>query len=161
MAIILGMGMLAYASVPLYRMFCAITGAGGTTQQAVAAPKEVSERTITVRFNADVDPGIAWEFHAPKPVTLRIGEETRVFFEARNIGKTESTGTATYNVTPFETGSYFNKVQCFCFDRQTLKPGEKTKFSVDFFVDPAILTDKAAGRVDTITLSYTFFPLKN
>lgn len=153
---------LAFASVPLYRMFCAATGYGGTTRQAVAAPAEVGERRITVRFNADIGGhNLPWAFaSAQREVTLRVGEERLIHYRARNNGTTPVTGTATFNVTPAKAGAYFNKIECFCFTEQRLMPGEAVEFPVSFFVDPAIVKDPNLDDVTTITLSYTFFRLK-
>jgi cytochrome c oxidase assembly protein subunit 11 len=149
---------LSFAAVPLYRLFCATTGYGGTTQRADAASHAVSERKITVRFDANVSSGLHWKF-APeqREVTLRIGENALAFYRATNASGQPLTGTATFNVTPEIAGSYFNKVECFCFTEQTLAPGQTADFPVSFFVDPAILSDPDAKNLEEITLSYTFF----
>ncbi len=152
---------LAFASVPLYRLFCQVTGYGGTTQTAQAVPDAPAERVITVRFNADTNPDLPWSF---KPgdvaVDLRVGEEGLTFYRAVNQGPISTVGTATYNVTPQKAGIYFNKLECFCFTEQLLRPGEAMDMPVSFFVDPAIMDDPNLDDVSTITLSYTFFPAK-
>lgn len=151
---------LAYASVPLYRLFCQVTGFGGTTIRVDenAAPKAV-DRLIKVRFDANVSPGLAWTF---KPVqtqaTIRIGERKLAFYQATNLTDKPITGMATYNVSPDTAGGYFMKIHCFCFDQQTLQPGETVDMPVSYYIDPAILEDASARRIDEITLSYTFFP---
>lgn len=158
-AIAVGMLMLAYASVPLYRLFCQVTGFGGTTQRVEANhARSVSDRTVTVRFNADTDPNLPWKFTPiEKTVTVRLGENRLVAFRAKNETNHATRGTATYNVTPFAAGKYFNKIQCFCFEEQRLKPGESATLPVSFFIDPEILNDPLVRDVTNITLSYTFF----
>ena len=149
---------LAFASVPLYRLFCQVTGFGGTTQVAESIPEQVSDRRITVRFNADVNPKLPWSFASEeRSVELRIGEPGLTFYVATNDADRPTVGTATFNVTPDKAGAYFNKVQCFCFEEQKLASGESMRMGVSFFVDPAILDDPGLDDVDTITLSYTFF----
>ncbi|MBL8648631.1 MAG: cytochrome c oxidase assembly protein [Sphingosinicella sp.] len=151
---------LAYASVPLYRLFCQVTGFGGTTMRVdeSAAPNAVN-KVIKVRFDANVAPGLAWTF---KPVqtqaTVRIGERKMAFYQATNLTDKPITGMATYNVSPDTAGGYFMKIHCFCFDQQTLQPGETVDMPVSYYIDPAILEDASARRIDEITLSYTFFP---
>jgi cytochrome c oxidase assembly protein subunit 11 len=147
---------LSFAAVPLYRLFCQVTGYGGTTQVAEAAPDQTEQR-ITVRFDANVAAGMPWSFEAPKPVELALGETGLVAYKARNPTKRPIVGTATFNVMPERAGLYFNKIQCFCFTEQLLKPGEEKEFPVTFFVDPAIEKDRDLKAVATITLSYTFF----
>jgi cytochrome c oxidase assembly protein subunit 11 len=159
-AVILGMTGLSFASVPLYRAFCAATGYGGTPQigaEAGVAPGGGSG-VITVAFNADVNPNLPWQF-APeaRQVELKFGDQQLAFFDAKNVSDKPITGVALYNVTPEVVGHYFHKTQCFCFDSQTLQPGEKMQFPVTFWVDPAIATDPETRDVHTITLSYTFF----
>jgi len=152
---------LAYAAVPLYQIFCQVTGYGGTTQVALAASTKVLERTMTVRFDANTSRDLPWKFKpAQKQVTLKIGENGLAFFEASNLTGKKLRGTATFNVTPQSAGSYFVKTDCFCFTEQVLKPGERTDMPVAFFIDPAIVDDPNLKSVDTITLSYTFFPLR-
>ena len=157
-AIAVGMLMLAYASVPLYRIFCQVTGFGGTTQRAAVNRVAINDRTVTVRFNADTDPKLPWKFEPiERNVTVRLGENRLVAFRAQNLSNTPTKGTATYNVTPFAAGKYFNKIQCFCFEEQRLAPGQSATLPVSFFIDPAILKDPLVGDVANITLSYTFF----
>ena len=149
----------AYASVPLYQLFCQVTGFGGTTQVADAAPEAVGERVFTIRFNADVDPNLPWDFQpVQRAMTVRVGESGLAHFEARNRSARPTAGTATFNVTPLKAGQYFNKVQCFCFTEQRLSPGARADMPVSFFVDPRIDDDPNLDEVKTITLSYTFFP---
>lgn len=155
--LVFGMVGLSFAAVPLYRLFCEVTGFGGTTKAAQAAPVAIIDREITVRFDANVAPDLPWKFVAPKPVTLRLGEERVVAYMGKNVGSEPFLGTATYNVTPFKAGPYFNKIQCFCFTEQLLLPGEEKEFTVSFFVDPKLADDPNAKDVSTITLSYTFF----
>ena len=156
--IVAGMVGLSFAAVPLYRLFCQVTGFGGTTQVAEAAPDAVAERQFTIRFNSDVSPKLPWHFQPQvRSVEVKAGEPKLIFFEARNDGDVPTVGTATFNVTPLKAGQYFNKVQCFCFDQQPLAPGEEVQMGVSFFVDPAIMDDPGLDDVGTITLSYTFF----
>lgn len=150
---------LSFAAVPLYRVFCAMTGFGGTTQVATAAPVQTAERLVTIRFNSDVAPNLPWSFQPEaRSVTLKVGEVGRMSFHAKNMGTETLTATSTYNVTPEKAGPYFNKLQCFCFTRHTLKPGESADFPVQFFLDPAMMQDSSLDGELTITLSYTFFP---
>ena len=163
-AIVAGMAGLAFAAVPLYRVFCQVTGYGGTTQRAEAAPAKIGQRVVTVRFNADVaSQNLPWQFRAPDdgPVQVHVGEDRLVFFHAKNVGTEPTVGVATFNVTPFKAGPYFKKVACFCFDEQTLEPGASVEMGVSFFVDPAIAQDPNLSDVKTITLSYTFFRAKD
>ncbi len=149
---------LAFASVPLYRLFCQVTGFGGTTQVAESAPARVGERVFKIRFNADVHRDLPWRFQPEqREVSLKVGEPGLAFYRAQNLSKRPITGTATFNVTPLKAGQYFSKVQCFCFDEQTLAPGESARLGVSFFVDPAILEDANLDEVTAITLSYTYF----
>lgn len=159
LAIVVGMVMLSYASVPLYRLFCQVTGFGGTTQRALTAPTQVFDRTITVYFNADIDPHLPWEFKpGEREVTVRVGENRLTHFVAKNKLERPLSGTAVYNVTPHKAGQYFHKIQCFCFEEQTLTAHQQVNMPVSFFVDPAIMDDPNMKDVTTITLSYTFFP---
>jgi cytochrome c oxidase assembly protein subunit 11 len=152
------MGGLTYESKELYAWFCRVTGYGGTTQVAAAAPGRVIERTVTIRFNADIAPDLPWRFApAAREVTVRVGEETLAFYRATNRGRAPVTGTATFNVVPTKAGPYFSKIDCFCFREQTLAPGESAELPVSFFVDPAIAEDRGLDDVSVITLSYTFF----
>lgn len=156
--VVCGMVGLSFAAVPLYRLFCQVTGYGGTTQVAEVAPEQSLERTVTVRFEGFVNGGLPWRFEPKqREVTLKIGEPGLVYFKAKNLAARPTAGVATFNVTPLKIGQYFNKVQCFCFDAQTLQPGEAVDMGVSFFVDPAIAEDPNAQEVRTITLSYTFF----
>ncbi len=156
--IVLGMVGLSFASVPLYRLFCQVTGYGGTTQVAEAAPGAMSDRVIKVRFNADTAPGLPWRFKpVQREIALRVGEAGLAYFRARNLTDRAVTGTSTFNVTPLKAGQYFNKVQCFCFDEQRLEAGQEVDMAVSFFVDPEIMSDRNLDDVKTITLSYTFF----
>lgn len=148
---------LAYASVPLYEIFCRTTGYGGTTQAGLAAPKVV-DRMIRVSFDSNVDPKLPWKFEADQPyLDVKLGEVAQVSFHARNLSTRRITGTAAYNVTPYAMGPYFNKIQCFCFNEQTLEPGQDVHMPVIFFVDPAMLEVLEARSVTQVTLSYTFF----
>ncbi len=157
-ALVLGMGALAFASVPLYRLFCQVTGFGGTTQVAEALPVAEGTRLVKVRFNADVDPKLPWRFMPEeREVALRVGEQGLVFYKARNLAEAATVGTATFNVTPAKAGQYFNKVACFCFEERRLESGQEVAMGVSFFVDPAIEDDPNLAEVTTITLSYTFF----
>jgi cytochrome c oxidase assembly protein Cox11 len=145
-------------SVPLYRLFCAATGFGGTTQRVLADTAKVSDRVVTVRFDTAVSPQLPWRFEpVQREVKVHLGQETLVFFRAKNLSNEPIIGHATFNVTPTKTGLYFNKIQCFCFSDERLNPGESVDMPVDFYVDPALDKDPNARHVDTITLSYTFF----
>lgn len=154
-----GMVGMAYAAVPLYAMFCKVTGYGGTTQRVEQYSDRVLDRKITVRFDANVA-GVPWDF---KPVvrdmTMKIGETAQAHYTATNVFPTPSAGRATYNVTPEMAGAYFNKVECFCFTDTTLKPGETLDMPVVFYVDPDIADVPELKNITTITLSYTFFPI--
>ena len=155
----------AYASVPLYDLFCRVTGYGGTTQVADIAPGAVNgeaARMITVRFDASLNRQLPWAFEAPdSAVELPIGESGLAFYSAKNLTDRQITGTATYNVSPDKAGYYFSKIDCFCFTEQVLEPGQSVDMPVSFFVDPEILTDPEMDDVKTITLSYTFFEAPN
>ncbi len=152
----------AYGFVPLYSLFCKITGLDGTTQRAAVAPPpaEIRERVVTVRFNADTDRGLAWDFRPlQKEVAVRVGQQGLAGYEARNIAATPLAGSAVYNVTPFKAAKYFKKVQCFCFQEQALGPGERVNMPVMFFIEPAFAEDREMEDVGTITLSYTFYKI--
>lgn len=157
-AAVLGMTGMAFAAVPLYRAFCQITGYGGTTQEATAAPDHVLERRIEVRFDANTAPDLPVEF-APKQnhETLRIGETGLAFYTIRNLSDQPIVARASYNVTPHVAGQYFAKLECFCFQDRTLAPGESADLPVVFFVDPEIVNDPDTREVSTLTLSYTYF----
>lgn len=159
LAVVLGMVALSYASVPLYRAFCQVTGWGGTTKKAEAPSGRVLERKITIRFDATVGQDLPWTFK-PEQVseTLHVGETGLAFYAAKNLTDRPITGRATFNVQPAKAGRYFMKIECFCFTEQTLKPGEAVSMPVTYFIDPAIADDKGLDDVREITLSYTFFP---
>ena len=153
---------LGYASAPLYRLFCQVTGFGGTTQrasEAQAASTQVTASPMSIRFDANVERGMPWRFR-PEQVTQKItlGGRHMAIYSALNLSDQPVTGMATFNVEPEVAGKYFNKVQCFCFTEQTLKPGEEVRMPVLYYVDPAILDDENATDVESITLSYTFHP---
>ncbi len=150
---------LAWASVPLYRLFCQVTGLNGTTGRADRAPGGVNQR-IVVAFDSNVAPNLPWRFKPEaRADTVDIGARDMAFFTATNTGAKPITGTATFNVQPAQAGKYFKKIQCFCFTQQTLQPGETQRMPVIFYVDPAILQDPDARDIQTITLSYTFWPV--
>lgn len=155
-----GMVGMAYASVPLYAMFCQITGYGGTTQRVEQYSDKVLDREITIRFDANTSGGLPWDFQpVARDVKIKIGETARVHYTAKNMFDKPTAGRATFNVTPELAGSYFNKVECFCFTDSTLKPGETIDMPVVFFVDPDIVNEPDLKDIKTITLSYTFFPI--
>ena len=150
---------MAFASVPLYRLFCAATGYDGTPQIGPQASPGATTRPITVALDANINPGLPWSLAPELPrVTMKIGEEQLAFYDGKNLSDHTITGHALYNVTPDVVGRYFHKTECFCFTSQTLAPGEKVQFPVTFWVDPAILQDPETRDIRTITLSYTFFP---
>ncbi len=151
----------AYAAVPLYNWFCRTTGFGGTTQVSTAAPSQVLGRTITVRFDANVAPGLPWRFVPEKnSIDVRIGEVLTVNYVVTNLAARETVGQASYNVTPPTTGAYFQKINCFCFTEQSMKAGETREMPVVFYVDPALAQDAEQNGLNTITLSYTYFPVR-
>ena len=153
---------MAYAAVPLYQMFCQVTGFAGTTQRAAAAPEpeKVLDRTITVRFDSNITGGLGWTFKpVQRTVDVKIGESRLAFYQAKNISDVPLTGTASFNVAPESAGFYFSKIECFCFQEQTLQPGEMVEMPVSFFVDPEIVNDPDARHLTHITLSYTFYPV--
>ena len=159
--IAIGMLALAYASVPLYRLFCATTGYGGTTREGIYTPGKAIDRSITIAFNADTDPALPWEFKPGEhSTTVRIGKQAFTHYTARNMSEKPITGRAVYNVVPFAAGPYFVKVECFCFKEQTLQPGQKVNMPVLFYLDPAIADDPNLKGLKNITLSYTFFEVK-
>jgi cytochrome c oxidase assembly protein subunit 11 len=152
---------MAYAAVPLYSWFCRTTGFGGVPQVARAAPQQISDRKITVRFDANIGAGLPWRFEPERTsIEVRLGEVVTVFYKATNLSERETAGQAAYNVTPATTGAYFTKINCFCFTEQHLAPGEKRDMTVVFYVDPALMQDAEQDDLNTITLSYTFFPLR-
>jgi cytochrome c oxidase assembly protein subunit 11 len=150
---------LAFASVPLYRIFCQVTGFAGTTQRAAQAPGAVAGQ-IGVRFDANIDPTLPWRFEPAKRVRIHPGQRTVVNYRATNLTARTTTGRAVFNVTPTQAGPYFSKIECFCFTEQTLKPGESVLMPVVFFVDPRIREDEATDHIDEITLSYKFYPVE-
>ena len=157
--VVVAMAGLAYASVPLYDLFCRVTGYGGTTQRAEAGNDTAIDRDIIVRFDANVS-GLPWGFRPENPdIRLKVGETVIVNYIAENSSHQRTVGSATFNVAPAAAGAYFNKVQCFCFTKQVLQPGEKIIMSVQFFIDPAMDGDNDLRAVKTITLSYTFYPI--
>jgi cytochrome c oxidase assembly protein subunit 11 len=154
-----GMVGAAYAAVPFYNWFCRVTGFNGTTQVATTAPATISDRKITVRFDANVGPGLAWRFEPEqRSIEVRLGEVVTVHYIAVNETARQITASAAYNVAPLTMGAYFQKINCFCFTEQTLKAGEKRELTVVFYVDPEMLKDFDSADTNTITLSYTFYP---
>lgn len=159
---------LAYASVPLYRLFCQVTGFGGTTGRAEAAAvpgidqmRALGGRTVKMRFDSNVAPGLVWRFTPEqRETTIKIGEKRLGFFTATNLSAAPTTGRAIFNVSPDVAGAYFRKIECFCFTEQTLAGGETVRMPVTYFIDPAILDDPDAKKIDEITLSYTFLPVE-
>ena len=152
---------MAYAAVPLYSWFCKTTGCGGVPQVASVAPEQISDRKITVRFDANVGAGLPWRFEPERTsIEVRLGEVVTVFYTVTNLSKRETAGQAAYNVAPTTTGAYFAKINCFCFTEQRLAPGEKREMAVVFYVDPVLIRDSDQDDLNTITLSYTFFPLR-
>ena len=157
LGIVVLMGAGAWAAVPFYSWFCRTTGYGGTTNTATAAPDTVLDEVVTVRFDANIDKDLPWTFRPmQREMKLRIGETGLAFYEAVNTSDQPLTGTASYNVAPDLAGYYFDKIHCFCFDEQTLQPGERVEMPVSFFVDPAIVKDGESKDIRDITLSYTF-----
>lgn len=157
-AIVFGMILLSFASVPIYSLFCKITGYGGTTQRAQKISYKKGTRKIKVKFDANVSPELNWFFTAnQRSVTVTTGENTLVFYNAANLDNKRAIGTAIYNVTPYKAAIYFNKIQCFCFDEQMLQAKEKAVFPVSFFIDPELDNDPELKDLNEITLSYTFF----
>ena len=159
--IVAAMTGLAFASPPIYRTFCSLTGFGGTPLRAETAPGAVAGQ-VGVRFDANVHPGLPWRFE-PKQLKVEVapGAQTKIFYRAQNLSARTITGQAAYNVTPDQVGKYFKKIQCFCFNEQTLKPGQTVDMPVLFFVDPAIKKDPDTKDIDEITLSYTFYPVES
>jgi len=160
----LAMTGLGFAAVPLYDLFCRVTGFGGTTQRydavAAAAEPEILSQTMSVRFDANVSPELPWKFRPEHPRdTVSIGARDMAIFIAENASTAPVVGTASFNVTPTQAGKYFTKIQCFCFTEQRLEPGQQMRMPVLFFVDPAIMDDPDARDVQEITLSYTFHPV--
>lgn len=162
-ALALAMVGLGFASVPLYRMFCQVTGFGGTTQRvdvAEAATVAVADQRVIIRFDANHRSDLPWTFRPEHPTdTVSVGARDMAIFVAKNLSDKPVTGTATFNVTPEQAGKYFSKIQCFCFTEQTLEPGQQVRMPVLYYVDPAILNDPDARDIEEITLSYTFYPV--
>jgi len=159
--LVAGMVGLSFAAVPFYSWFCRTTGYGGTTQTAAAAPAQISDRIMTVRFDSNVAPGLPWRF-VPEinSIDLRIGEVATVYYNVVNESTRVTEGQAAYNVAPLTVGSYFTKINCFCFTEQTMKPGEKREMAVVFYVDPKLAENSELDGVRLITLSYTFYPVR-
>jgi cytochrome c oxidase assembly protein subunit 11 len=150
---------MAYAAVPFYDWFCRATGFNGTTQVATSAPQSTLDRKIVVRFDANIGPGLPWRFEPEQnSIAVKLGEVVTVNYRVINLAARETLGVASYNVTPLNFGAYFQKINCFCFSEQRLKAGEKREMAVVFYVDPALAKDSEANNLDTITLSYTFYP---
>lgn len=157
--VVAGMTALSFAAVPLYDLFCRVTGYGGTTQVAAESSDVIIDRTIRVRFDASMNSSLEWRFQpVQREVSMKIGETAVAFYRAENRSESVTTGTATFNVTPLKVGKYFNKIECFCFTEQQLEPGQAVDMPVTFFVDPEMINDANLDDVTTITLSYTFFP---
>ena len=154
------MGGLAWASVPFYDWFCRVTGFGGTVGYATVAPEDVLEETVTVRFDGSLNNQMPWEFTpVQREMEIRIGETGLAFYEAYNPTDRPVAGMASYNVTPYQAGAFFEKIDCFCFEEQVLAPGERVQMPVSFFVDPEIVGDREGQYIHTITLSYTFYEI--
>ena len=161
LVLLVGMFSLAYASAPLYRMYCQLTGFDGTPMRAKSASTTTTDDIIEVRFDANTGQNLPWQFR-PKDISLKLklGENATTSYFARNLSDTEIVGTSTYNVTPLMAAPYVQKTECFCFQRQPLKAGESTDFGIAFFIDPAIAKNPETKRIKSITFSYTFFPAK-
>ncbi len=158
LAVVAGMLALSFASVPLYNLFCRVTGFGGTTQISQSLPDVVLDRTVTVKFITDTNRSLPWDFGPDqREVEVKLGQDALISYHARNNAKEPVAGTAIYNVTPAKAGKYFHKTQCFCFGEQVLNPGQSVSMPVVFYVDPAMDNDPNMEDVTTITLSYTFF----
>jgi cytochrome c oxidase assembly protein subunit 11 len=152
---------LSYAAVPFYNWFCRTTGFAGTTQVATGVPKQQLDRKITVRFDVNVASGLPWRFEPEVPsVDLKLGEVATMIYHVTNLSARDTLGIAGYNVAPLTIGAYFQKINCFCFTEQRLKAGEKQDMTVVFYVDPALAKDSEQGDLNTITLSYTFYPVR-
>ncbi|MBP1883025.1 cytochrome c oxidase assembly protein [Sinorhizobium mexicanum] len=157
-AFVAGMVGMAYAAVPLYDMFCRVTGYNGTTQRVEQASDVILDEKVKITFDANTS-GLPWEFKpVQRDIDVRIGETVQVSYRAKNLSSKPTTGQATFNVTPMAAGAYFNKVQCFCFTETTLQPGEEMEMPVVFFVDPEIVKTVETKGIKTLTLSYTFYP---
>ena len=153
---------LAYASVPLYDLFCKVTGFDGTPIVRTSQSGEVLDRTMAIRFDANVSPGLNWSFSPEQPeVQVKVGQTTTVYYKVRNDGPAATTGIATFNVQPGQAGAFFVKLQCFCYNEQTLQPGETMDFPVVFYIDPSLAENRTLDDLSAITLSYTYFASKN
>ncbi|WP_172296490.1 cytochrome c oxidase assembly protein [Pseudoruegeria sp. HB172150] len=158
--VVLTMGALAWASVPFYNWFCRVTGFGGTVSVSDVGADAVLDQTVKIRFDGSLDAGMPWTFKpVERQMELKIGETGLAFYEAYNPTDHPVAGQAAYNVYPYEAGGYFTKIDCFCFTEQVLEPGERVQMPVTFYVDPAIVEDRDAKYVHTITLSYTFYEI--
>lgn len=158
LAVIIGMAALSYAFVPLYNLFCRVTGFAGTTQVAASLPDKILDRKVTIKFNAQTNKNLPWDFRPEqRQIVVQLGQRGITSFTAYNKENKPTAGSAVYNVTPLKAGKYFHKIQCFCFDEQILKPHEHVDMPVMFYVDPSLNDDPLMEDVDTITLSYTFF----
>ena len=159
LAFVGGMAAMSYAAVPLYKLYCQISGDQGTTQRVDQASNVILDKTIKIRFDSNVSGGLQWKF-APdnREITLKIGETTKVFFRVKNLANRVTYGQATYNVTPLIAGAYFNKIECFCFNETKLEPNQEAEMPVVFYVDPSIVDAVETKNLSTITLSYTFYP---
>ncbi len=159
--LVAGMVGLSFAAVPFYSWFCRTTGYGGTTQVAHTAPKETLARKVTVRFDSNVSAGLPWRFEPERrTIDVKLGEVVTVYYKVTNQAARMTAGQAGYNVSPSTVGIYFEKINCFCFTEQTMKPGEKRDMAVVFYVDPKLGEDSEQAGVNLITLSYTFYPIK-
>lgn len=155
--VVLLMGSLGWAAVPLYDLFCRVTGYGGTTATATVGSDDILDRTVTIRFDASLDRDMPWQFRpVERTMEVRIGETGLAFYEAHNPTDRPVAGTASYNVAPYAAGGFFTKIDCFCFEMQVLQPGETVTMPVSFYVDPDLVRDREAKHLHTITLSYTF-----
>jgi len=152
---------MSFAAVPLYSWFCRTTGYGGTTQVAKAAPQQTSDRSITVRFDSNVAAGLPWRFEPEqRTIDVKLGQVVTVYYSVTNEAARVTAGQAGYNVSPSTVGIYFEKINCFCFTEQTMKPNERRDMAVVFYVDPKLAEDSEQNHVDLITLSYTFYPVR-
>lgn len=159
-SLVVFMGALAWASVPFYDWFCRVTGFGGVTGVSDVAPDDVLDQTIKIRFDGSIHSNMAWSFKpVEREMEVRIGETGLAFYEAYNPTDRPIAGSASYNVTPYQAGGFFNKIQCFCFEEQVLQPGERVQMPVTFYVDPEIVDDRDGKYIHTITLSYTFYEI--
>jgi cytochrome c oxidase assembly protein subunit 11 len=160
LVVVVGMVGAAYAAVPLYRMFCEATGFDGTPRRAMARSERTVERTVTVRFDGNVVPGLPWRFEpVQNTMTVKLGENATAYYRAVNTSDHTIKATAAYNIVPEIAGAYFNKIQCFCFTEQVLEPGQTAELAVDFFIDPKMADDRDGRTVSNVTVSYTFYPV--